>query len=344
MEFSPAQIKAIRIHLKGLLPRAAFRPNPGKLVHLFVHAAIVIGCIVQIGLAQTSLNRALQTVVAGHSIATIAFFAHDLSHNAILPRSKLRDVLEVMFWTMTSTRVTLWRHIHNKVHHRNTNAMSDSIRYFARSERNWKRTLYSTVFIPGRYNRFNPLVLLNPVVTHLLHSRAALQHPKRKDFVIITNLGTYTTQDRLRLLFEIGLVVAWHIAVYYLAGRTWQGYLWAGIGSSMVGTMIASTYVYSQHSLHALSSHDNPFGSTTLILPRTISQLHGNIAHQTAHHLFEGLNTDYLPMVTDLLREHYPDALDELGPMECWRRIFKGPMYKANPRATPECAQPRAAE
>lgn len=329
--YSPDEIKAIRVHLRSLLPREAFRANPWKLIPMFIHFAVVLTCFAGIGRTPNFWLRALLSIIAGHSLAVFSFYAHSLSHNVIVRRGPLRSALEFVSWTITATPPTLWRKIHNVVHHHNTNSMKDAIRYYAESERTWQRTVYSALFIPSKHNWFNPLIFLTPMVLHVLHGNAAVTAPRRDKRTLITNLGDYSDHERVYIVFESLVIVAWQVAVFYLSGGTWGTYLWAGLVTTMAGTMMAGTYVYSQHSLHPMSSHDDPFGCTTLKLPRFIDRLHLYLGHHTAHHLFEGLNDDYLPRVTELLRQHYPEALDERGPIECWRAIFRNPMYKRDP-------------
>jgi fatty acid desaturase len=329
--YSPADIKAIRIHLHSLLPREAFQADPTQLIPMGLHLVVVLACFAGIGRAPGTWPRAVLAIIAGHSLAVFSFYAHSLSHNVIVRRGRLRSVLEFAAWIITATPPTLWRKIHNLVHHRNTNTMQDAIRYYTAGERTWQRTVYSWLFIPSRYNWFNPLIFLTPMVLHVLHGNAAVTAPHRENRTLITNLGDYSDRERVWIVIESVVIVAWQVFVFYLSGGSWSTYLWAGLVTTAAGTMIAGTYVYSQHSLHAMSPHDDPFACTTLKLPRFIDRLHVYLGHHTAHHLLEGVRDDYLPQVTQLLREHYPDALDERGPIECWRAIYRNPMYKRDP-------------
>jgi fatty acid desaturase len=333
--YSQAEIKAIRIHLHSLLPREAFLPDPSKLIPMSLHLAIALGCFAGIGRTESLWLRALLSIVAGHSLAVFSFYAHSLSHGLIVRRGPLRSAAELVSWIVTATPPTLWRRIHNLVHHRNTNTRQDAFRYYTEGERTWTRTVYSMLFIPSRYNWFNPLVFLTPMVLHVLHGNAAVTAPHREQRMFITNLGNYSDRERVWIVLETIMIIGWQVVVFFLSGGSWSTYLWAGLVTTIAGTMIAGTYVYSQHSLHPMSSHDNPFGCTTLKLPRLIDRLHVYLGHHTAHHLFEGVRDDYLPRVTQLLREHYPDALDERSPLECWRAIYRNPMYKRDPELAP---------
>lgn len=275
-------------------------------------------------------------------MAVITFYGHHLSHGHFIRQRHLRGLLEYIVWTMTLQPSTVWRETHNRVHHRNTNTLQDAFRYYINEERTAARTLYSWLLIPNRTNRFNSLIFAGPTFLHLFHAIAAVFMPNAKERTIVTQLGKYDVADRIRIVFEVVLIAGFQVAVFYMSGGAWERYLWSGLAMMFVASLIGGGYAYSQHSLHALSEHDDPFATTTLKLPRIVDALHLSLSHHTAHHLFDNINPDHGPLVTSLLREHYPDALDERGPIECWRAIYRNNLYKPAPGAPMANAVPSA--
>lgn len=339
--YSPHEIKAIRIHLRKLLPNEAFARAPLLVVPMLVHVLVLFATIVTVGRTDAWWQWALCALVGGHSMAVSTFYAHHLSHGHLLARGPLRSALEYLIWTVTLQPTTVWRETHNHVHHQNTNAMRDAFRYYSDRERTSAHGLYTWLMIPHRDNWWNPLVFVAPTFLHLVHALAALFAPRAKIRVIVTHLGDYDTRDRIHIALELTLIAAFQVVVFHVCGGSWERYAWAGLATMSVASLIAGAYTYSQHSKHDLCEHDNPFATTTLKMSRVLDTLHCHIAHHTAHHVFYGLNPNYLPYVTELLRQHYPETLDEVTLLECWRAIYRNPAYKVDPARNP--ATPRGA-
>lgn len=338
---SPEEIKSIRKHLRSLLPAEAFAATPLRALPMLLHVAIVIGCAVAIGRVPELWQRALLGVMAGHSMAVVSFYGHELSHGHIIRQRAVRTLLEYVVWTITLQPTVVWRETHNRGHHRNTNTLRDAFRSYAEPERSAARSLYSWLMIPSRANRGNLMILFAPTFLHLLHAMAALFAPRAKERTLVVGLGEYSDADRVRIVLEISLIGAFQVGLFYLCGGTWALYFWAGPVAMSVASLIGGAYTYSQHTLHPLGAHDNPFATTSLKLPRLIDRLHINLSHHTAHHLFDGVNADHLPQVSQLLRTHYPHVLDERGLLECWRAVYHNPFYKRSPEA-PSHASPDA--
>jgi fatty acid desaturase len=329
--YLPEEVKAIRTHLRSLLPREAFEATPAKALLLLIHVFVVIASVLAIGRLSSVWLWAGCALVGGHSMAVVAFYGHHLSHGHFVRQRHVRGLLEYIAWTITLQPTTVWRETHNRVHHRNTNTLQDAFRYYTNEERTTARTVYSWLLIPNRTNRLNSLIFAGPTFLHLFHAVAAVFLPNVSERTIITHLGKYEPSDRVRVVVEVALIVAFQVVVFHLSGGTWGRYLWSGLVMMSVASLIGGGYAFSQHSAHELSEHDNPFATTTLRLPLFINRLHLNLAHHTAHHLFDNVNPEYLPAVTDLLREHYPGALDERGIIECWRAIYRNDLYKPCP-------------
>jgi fatty acid desaturase len=343
-QYSAQEIKAIRAHLRSLLPRQAFEATPGKVVFMMLHVGIVIASALAIGRLPSMWQWACCALVGGHSMAVVAFYGHHLTHGHFVRQRHVRGFFEYLVWTLTLQPTTVWRETHNRVHHRNTATLRDAFRYYTTAERSWARTLYTWLLIPNRTNRLNSLVFAGPTFLHLFHAMAAVFAPNAKERTVITYLGKYSGADRLRIIVEIALIFAFQVAVFKMSGGTWGRYLWSGLVTMSVASLIGGGYTFSQHSLHPLGEHDDPFATTSLKVPALVDRLHLYIAQHTSHHLFDNVNPDYLPQVTKLLREHYPDALDEQGVLECWRAIYRNPLYTGDPtRAVTELAAPAVA-
>ena len=121
--------------LRPLLPEEAFTPDPSKLVILFINLAILIlGWAIAQRLDGWSLYLLWLylplAVVMGNSVILLLFSSHDLMHGSVIRNSRLIYILSFiglsMFWMPT----TLWKVVHNKVHHNNTNSLADPDRNY----------------------------------------------------------------------------------------------------------------------------------------------------------------------------------------------------------------------
>jgi fatty acid desaturase len=62
-------------------------------------------------------------------------------------------------------------------------------------------------------------------------------------------------------------------------------------------------------------------------MPKIFDLLHLNFAYHTEHHIFPGLNSDYYPMVQELIKIHYPERYNLLDFSEAWRLLMQTPRH-----------------
>jgi fatty acid desaturase len=48
------------------------------------------------------------------------------------------------------------------------------------------------------------------------------------------------------------------------------------------------------------------------------------------HHIFPGINSDYYPMVQELLESHYPEDMNLIDAGEAWRLLRQTPRHYKN--------------
>jgi fatty acid desaturase len=321
-------VRDIRNHLRPLLPSGAFAPDPLKLLWVALHVCVIVAGYRFIAATTTPLAWLLASIVIGHGHVCIGFIAHDLSHGSVVRARRVRYPVELIVWAFNWTPATVWIMNHNRIHHRNTNAPDDSFRYFSESERTPVRTAVATLVNPNRGWKWNPMVGVTQVYLMTVNAIGALLGVQPS---IVPNIGRYTRAERLRVAFEFALVGALQVVVFRLAGGHWLKYLFAGPLALLVGSCVASAYLYTQHSLFPLGESNDPLKTTTLQLPRIVDVIHSNVSQHTAHHVFEGMNSNYYPLVTSLLQQHYGSAMSLSRFTECWRRIVCNEKFKANP-------------
>lgn len=160
--------------LRGALPTLAFAAAPRKLWLLLVHFLIVTSGYVGFRNGSSVPVFVMLSLGIAHSMACIAFLAHELSHNAIVRSRPLRHGLEVFFWALNLIPATVWRRVHNQTHHAHTNTAEAPDRQFLKSEESFLTRWYARLFYPHRHTlRWNPLVAF---LFDQLHDRGPNEH------------------------------------------------------------------------------------------------------------------------------------------------------------------------
>jgi fatty acid desaturase len=170
--------------LRSLLPKEAFVPNPRKLRWVVVHLAIVLTCLIALRNVSGIGVSALISFVIGHSLACLAFVAHELSHGAVLRSRSAVYPLELLAWGLNWIPPTLWRRVHNQSHHGHANTVHDPDRQFLATEQTRSTRLYSLLFYPQKgTSPFNPLVALH-FIPYILRNLAAAFVPLKKPGIV----------------------------------------------------------------------------------------------------------------------------------------------------------------
>src|SRR5688500_319784 len=126
MEAANQNSVALNYHsLRNLLPKEAFNPNPRKLVWAGAHLAMIGLCLAAVRKIEVSAFTLVISIVIGHSMACLAFIAHELSHGSIMRSRAVIYPLELFFWGLNCIPPTVWRRVHNHGHHGHANSPLD---------------------------------------------------------------------------------------------------------------------------------------------------------------------------------------------------------------------------
>lgn len=312
--------------VRRALPAEAFRRQPMLLWYFAGHAVIVLACVVASRYVPV-WGVALLGLFAGHSAACIAFFAHELSHNAILRRGRLRSAMESIAWGINVIPATLWAEVHNRSHHCHTNTPLDPDRKWVESERHAGTTVYTALLYPSRVWRvFNPLVLVQfpGYISRNIISALSGGH-----FGMLPAHPAYTGKQRMRILFEVLAILALQIGC--LAWLGWSVLAWAVFFAVYVGTAsaIVMMYVFTNHYLNEIVDENDPVASSTSVaVPRWVDRLHLYFSYHTEHHLFPSIDHRYMPEVSRLLAEQFPEQYTRIPILTAWRGLLTRNLFE----------------
>jgi fatty acid desaturase len=321
--------------LQSLLPDEAFLPDFSKIWILAINLAILgLGWAIAAHLDQWHwywlwLYLPL-SVVMGNSVIVLLFSCHDLMHGSALRHSWLFRLLSLLALSILWMPPTLWRAVHNREHHRNTNADQDPDRnYLYRQPKTWGKWIQ---------NRFVPSLEVNPFWLTVGMAHAWGVHTFRNiTSVLLFNTGLVryvpaafkvSRRERWAIAIELALISVVHLGIlsylqfaplklilsYFLP--IWIGY---------TGVML---YVYTNHMLSPMTAINDPLmNSVSLQVPKLLDLLHFNFSHHTEHHIFPGMNSDYYPQVQALLLLYYPKRLHLLPFSRAWQIMLDTPRH-----------------
>jgi fatty acid desaturase len=313
--------------IRASLPPEAFEPAPNRLWHLPAHAAVIAAGYFL--LRRWPAAGPIGAILIGHSLACLAFVAHEISHNAVIRHRPLKRVLELAALGINMVPPTMWNRLHNDAHHSHANTVEDPDRAYLESERSGATWLYAAATMPAREGwRANVLVFVH-FVTYLSRHIAAVFYPGDAKPDILTRKPAYRAGERRAIALELVLMFGMQYGIWVAVGGSWANYFWASPVALCVASAVIVSYVFTNHFLNPIShDHDPLAGSTSVRVPKLFDRLHSNFSFHTEHHLFPTLNSDYYPLVSEALKQEAPEAYRQLGFAEAWRQLWLQPRFR----------------
>jgi fatty acid desaturase len=139
---------------------------------------------------------------------------------------------------------------------------------------------------------------------------------------------TVSKKDRLVIALECLGILAIHLSILAYLGfeplKITLGYL-LPLAISNAGIMF---YIYTNHLICRMTSVNDPLiNSLSLRVPKIFDRLHLNFSYHTEHHIFPSLNSDYYPLVQELIQTHYPGRMNLVSAGEAWQLLMKTPRH-----------------
>jgi fatty acid desaturase len=321
--------------LRPLLPPEAFLPDTNKIwIWLINLTILILGWAIANHLDDWQWNFLWLylplSLIMGNSVIVLLFSTHDLLHSRTIVNPQLRKVVGILGLTMLWMPPTLWKVIHHREHHNKTNSVEDPDRNYLHSQpKTWGKWIQNA-FVPSA--EVNPILLVigmahawgvhafRNITSVLLFNNGKTQYPVVA-FVV-------SSKERLAIAIELFIITAIHGSILtYLEFHPIKlllGYflpIWIGYAGAMF-------YIYTNHLLCPMTSvNDVLINSLSIRVPKLFDVLHLNFSYHTEHHIFPGLNSDYAPMVQELLQTHYPEKFNLLNAGKAWELMLKTPRH-----------------
>lgn len=324
--------------LRPFLPDEAFIPDPSKLVILLINLAILIlGWAIAQHLDRWHLYLLWLylplAVVMGNSVIVLLFSSHDVMHGGVIRNSRLIYIIGFLGLTMLWMPPTLWKAVHNRVHHNKTNSLSDPDRnYLYDQPQTWGKWIQH-LFVPS--NEVNFIGLTVGMATawgvHTFRNLTSVLLFNCESVDYVPAAFKVSVKERWRIASEFFGILIIHLSILaYLEFHPLKLVLsyFLPISIGYAGVMF---YIYTNHMLCQMTSVNDPLlNSVSLRLPKLFDLLHLNFSYHTEHHIFPGINSDYYPQVQKLLKIHYPERMNLLDFGEVWRFLMQTPRHYKN--------------
>ncbi len=321
--------------LRLLLPPQAFAPDASKLIILVINLAILtLGWMIADHLDSWSIYLLWLylplTIIMGNSVMALGCISHDMLHGTVIRNPKLAYLFsfpgQIMLWMPP----TLWKSVHNRVHHHQTNSLSDPDRnYLYQQPQTWGKW-FNNIVVPSL--EVNPLFLIMGMILawggHTFRNLTSVLFFNNKSVNYVPAAFTVSAKDRRVIAGELFVISIVHLAILaYLEFNPLKlilGYF-LPIAIGHAGLMF---YIYTHHMLCPMTDVNDPVvNSTSLRVSKFFDLLHFNFSHHTEHHIFPGMNSDYYVQVRELLKSNYAQTYNLLDAQEAWRLLMESPRH-----------------
>jgi fatty acid desaturase len=330
-----SQTEYIKV-LRPLLPEAAFRPNANKLFILAINLLILgLGWAIARDLDRWSIGWLWLylplSLIMGNSIIICLFAAHDSMHGSTIKQPRWRYVLSFLALSLLWMPPTLWKSVHNHKHHTETNAIGDPDRmYLIGQNETWGKWIQN-LFVPSSGVNW-ALLGLGMATSWVVHTfrhltSILLFNHDRVDYVPAPVVVSPRKRQIIAVeLAAIGLV---HLGILAYLKFSILAILLGYILPLSIGYAGVMFYIYTNHFLCPMTTdiNDPLVNSVSLKMPKLLDLLHLNFSYHTEHHLFPSINSDYYPLVQELLQTHYPESYNLIPVGEAWQLLMGTPRH-----------------
>ncbi|MGC1392925.1 MAG: fatty acid desaturase [Coleofasciculaceae cyanobacterium] len=324
--------------LRPLLPDEAFASDPNKLVILIINLAILIlGWGIASKLDQWSVYLLWLylplSLIMGNSIVALLFSSHNLMHGSVIKNPQITRLFSLLGLSMLWMPPTLWKAVHNKEHHKKTNSLADPDRnYLQEQPKTWGKWIQN-LFVPSA--EVNPLWLIIGMTSawgvHAFRNLTSVLFFNNESVDYVQASFKVSVKDRLAIAGETLLIISIHLSILTYLQFDPIKLVLSYFLPICIGYAGLIFYIYTNHMLSPMTSINDPLlNSVSLRVPKLFDALHLHFSYHTEHHIFPSINSDYYPVVQELLNTHYPERMNLLDAKVAWNLLRQTPRHYKN--------------
>ncbi len=321
--------------LRPLLPREAFLPDRSKVTILLINLTILLlgwGIASQLDRWPVALLWLYLpvTLIMGNSVIVLLFSSHDLMHAKIIKNPYGLRIVSLLGLAMLWMPPTLWKNVHNRVHHNKTNALGDPDRRFLYQQPNTWGKWIQNLFAPSQ--TVNPFWLMIGMASawsiSTFRNLTSVLIFNSEDVGYVPAAFKVCPKERREIALEFLTILIVHVSILsYLHFNLFKLVLSYFLPTA-IGYAGIIFYVYTNHMLCRMTNINDPLANSISIkVPKLFDLLHLNFSYHAEHHIFPGLNSDYYPLVQDLIKTYYPDSNYILSAKEAWWSLLHTPCH-----------------
>lgn len=225
---------------------------------------------------------------------------------------------------------TQWKTLHCLVHHNNTNSLADPDRnYLYQQSETWGKWIQN-LFVPSvEVNQFWLVIgMIGAWGVHNFRNLTSVLFFNSKSVDYVPSAFTVSKKDRLIIAFELLGIIGIHLSILAYLKFDPLKVTFAYLIPLAIGHAGSMFYIYTNHMVCRMTSINDPLiNSLSIRVPKIFDWLHLNFSYHTEHHIFPNLNSDYYPLVQELIQIHYPDRLNLVSATEAWQLLMKTPRH-----------------
>jgi len=330
-ELEPKEISFYAQKVIKSIPREAFKPATYKLIPMFIHAILFWLNVFLIKSYLSNIFVVLAcSILMGISIVCLFLYAHELTHRTIIRKQPYLYFLEMFFWAFSGFPPTLWRKIHNATHHKHANTYNDPDRKTFKSEANFLNKIYNLFIYPNKKLRYSLTVGFAMIFYSTKHILAVYYGDKNKPS-IVTFRPNYSKREVRKISFELFFVFAFWGTVALII-NSWLVLLVMLI-SWTVYSASAITFIITQHLKDPvfIDVADPLLASTSVIIPKWLDWFVDWHSFHIEHHVFPGINFDYYPRVSELLKKEFPNRYQRMPILKAIQEAYDKDVFIDDP-------------
>ena len=321
--------------LRPLMPSEAFQPDSNKVLILLINGLILIfGWGIASRLDQWDWRLWWMflpfSLIMGNSVIVSLFCSHDILHSKVIKDVWLRRLIGTLGLTMLWTPPTFWKAVHNREHHNKSNSLHDPDRnYLSSHPQNWGKRIQH-LFVPS--TEVHPIWLVigmaNAWGVHTFRNLSSVLLFNNGDTQYPVVSFCVSAKERRAIAVELAVISLIHAGILFYLGWHPAKLLLSYFLPIWIGYAGVLFYIYTNHMACRMTPVNDPLINTiSLQMPKIFDVLHLNFSYHTEHHIFPGMNSDYYPILQQLLLTHYPERFNLLEAQDAWTMLLKTPRH-----------------
>lgn len=303
------------------LPRDMFKRDPSRLLwgFLFYGGPILIITLI-LNFEIIWPVKLLMSIMMGVFIGGGAFLAHEVLHGSVVKNKTIQNIIGFLGFSPYLISPTYWKFWHNFLHHGNTQLLYKDPDAFP-TRLVWKRSKFmkwAFPYTPGSQHKRSYLYFFWWFSFQAVLNQAYMRFNNK--------MWEKLNHKQVTLEFA-GICLA---ALGYLALVGPSNWLWLVIIPFTIQNYNVMSYISTNHNISPYTKINDPLLNSLSVSNHPIlEKLHMNFGYHTEHHLFPNAPMAKAKVISEKLKEMYPERYHIMTKKDAMKLLYKTPrIYK----------------